>query len=409
MTQPDEMSTPPERLELIPLDKLRLHPRARKHDPDKLAELTASIKERGQLEPACGRPKEGNIEVYIGAGRFQACQTLGRPLKVLIAEKSDEDVDVDMLHENLKREELNPIAEAGEYKYFNGVKGWSHDQIAEKVGKSKTYVTLSLGLLKLPEEIQQAVTRGTAPRSLAEALLGLKTPEKQLELGRKAIKEGWSVRKTEVEVAKEQAPTKTKAVAPPAVQPPFHPIEKDPVAPTPAEEEPWDGICHFTQDGANMVTLNTFYERGGDPDDLGKLISSELSEWLQTREGSVCDWIWLPETEEEMREFEDLAANSSGPGPLCAKVFIKDPYKIHQKEGVTWDDIKQQNPKKSDPRDYARMMVEVIREFDVPSWDRRYLCSTKLRKEQPLPSALKPGSIPKYPESSNGNGSNGHH
>src|SRR5579872_5247241 len=116
MTLPNESPVPQERLEEIPLDKARLHPRARKHDPDKLAELTASIKERGQLEPARGRPKDGFIEVYIGAGRFQGCQALGKPLKVLISEKSDEDVDLDMLHENIKREELNPIAEAEEYQ-----------------------------------------------------------------------------------------------------------------------------------------------------------------------------------------------------------------------------------------------------------------------------------------------------
>jgi len=414
MTPPEQAPLPQERFEEVPLDKARLHPRARKHDSDKQAELTASIKERGQLEPACGRPKEGYIEVYIGAGRYLACQALGKPLKVLIAEKSDEDVDIDMLHENLKREELDPITEAGEYKYLNEVKGWSHDQIAEKIGKSKTYVTLSLGLLKLPDEIQLSVTRGTAPRSLAEALLSLKTIDKQLEIGRKAIKEGWSVRKTEAEVSKELAPLKAKAPIPPQAQPAL-PLVSEPApktssaSPSTDEENPWVGSCHFKQDGAGMVILETFYERAEDPDELGERISSELSDWLESKEGSACNWIWLPETEEEMSEFENLAANSPGPGPLCAKVFHNDPYKLHQKEGVTWGEMKGTLPLENgdDPKTYARAMVHVVRQYDVPKWDRRWLPPNEPFRRQPPRAIAETPKLTVYPPGSNGG--NGHH
>ena len=108
-----------------------------------------------------------------------------------------------------------------------------------------------------------------------------------------------------------------------------------------------------------------------------------------------------------MKEFEELAATSPGPGPLCAKVFIKDPWKIHQKEGVTWEQMKEHELKDGrDPKWYARTLVQVIREFDVPTWDRRYLPHPP-KPTQPLPPALKPGTIPKYPEGSNGG--NGHH
>ena len=208
MTPPEQSPVPPERLEEISLDKARLHPRARKHDPDKLAELTASIKERGQLEPARGRPKEGYIEIYIGAGRFQGCQALEKPLKVLISEKSDEDVDLDMLHENIKRENLDPVTEAQEYQYQMKAHGWTFDQMAQKAGKGKSSIVQLISLLRLPKDALESVSRETISISHGELLLRLSTPEKQDEMAKNIIKEGWSVRKTEAEVAKELASLK---------------------------------------------------------------------------------------------------------------------------------------------------------------------------------------------------------
>src|SRR5579872_3146989 len=102
-------------------------------------------------------------------------------------------------------------------------------------------------------------------------------------MAKNIIKDGWSVRKTEAEVAKELAPLKAKA--PSALKGPsaFELLEQlapaTPSAPIPEEEKPWNGICRFKQDGASMVTLETFYERSEDPEEFGELVSSELSEW----------------------------------------------------------------------------------------------------------------------------------
>src|SRR5579864_4985441 len=145
----------------VPLENICIHPRARAHDPAKLAELTASIKERTQLQPARGRPApDGKVEVYIGHGRYLACNALGMPtLNVIVEPRSDEDVDLDMLHENLKREDLDPITEARDYDYLAKNRNWNQNQIAQKVGKSQQSISDSLALLELPEEVQDFTRR----------------------------------------------------------------------------------------------------------------------------------------------------------------------------------------------------------------------------------------------------------
>jgi ParB family chromosome partitioning protein len=155
----DPVATAAERLESITVDKLHLHPRVRAHDSEKLTELTSSIKEHGQLQPARGRPKDGAIEIYIGCGRYQACFALGRPLQVLIADKTDEQVDLEMLHENLKREELDPITEARDYKYMMDLYHWSQGEMAQKAGKSQQSISNCLSLLSLCQEVQELTKR----------------------------------------------------------------------------------------------------------------------------------------------------------------------------------------------------------------------------------------------------------
>ncbi len=146
----------PERLEAVPLENIRLHPRARPHDPEKLAELTASLKDRGQLQPARGRPKDDAIELYIGGGRYRAAQALQKPtLDILISDRTDEEVDVDMLHENLKREDLDPITEAREYDYMIRTFNWNQAEMANRAGMSPQAVSETLALLNLSPELQK--------------------------------------------------------------------------------------------------------------------------------------------------------------------------------------------------------------------------------------------------------------
>jgi ParB/RepB/Spo0J family partition protein len=184
----------------IPVDKAHLHPRARTHNADKLTELIGSVKERGQLQAARGRPKDGSIEIYIGAGRYQACKALGKLLDVIVTEKSDEEVDLDMLHENLKREDLDPITEAKEYDYMMKTHNWNQEEVGQKVGKDQTTIARALSLLKLPDDLQGFMTRVIKGEGHTRHLKKVTDPNQRISLTKQVESEGLSVKETEKRV-----------------------------------------------------------------------------------------------------------------------------------------------------------------------------------------------------------------
>jgi len=125
-----------------------------------MAELKGSMKVLNQLQPARGRWKDGVLEIFVGGGRFQAARELDwECLLVMIVERTDEQVDLEMLHENLKREDLDPITEAREYRFMMDSYHWSQTEMAEKAGKSQQSVSESLGLLDLSPELQDLTAR----------------------------------------------------------------------------------------------------------------------------------------------------------------------------------------------------------------------------------------------------------
>jgi len=166
-----------------------LHARARKHDPEKLKDTIKSMKDRGQLEPARGRPVGDSIEVYIGAGRYAGAQALNwDSLWVVIGDRSDEDVDLDMLHENLKREDLDPLAVAREYDYNMKAHHWTQDQMADKAGVTQKTVSGSLSLLLLSDELQESIRQGIISKTHGIIIAKLNDPSGEKELA-KAIEE----------------------------------------------------------------------------------------------------------------------------------------------------------------------------------------------------------------------------
>jgi ParB-like chromosome segregation protein Spo0J len=134
--------------------------------------------------------------------------------------------------------------------------GWSYDAMAQKAGEAKSYVVETVGLLRLPKELLEAVARATISRSNAELLLRLPSVDKQLEMGRKIIEGGWTVRKTEAEVRKALAPVKPKSdapISPPAAE--FQIIEAAQPTPSQAEEEQdetWRDYFEFTRKNASV-------------------------------------------------------------------------------------------------------------------------------------------------------------
>ena len=168
------------------------------YDENKLAELKASIKEKGILVPILVRLKDGKHEVVAGERRLKAARSLNVPeIPAIIREVSDQEALVLALVENIQREELNPIEEAEAYKKLIEEFRYTQDMVAESVGKDRSTITNLLRLLKLPAEIQQSVYGNGLSVGHARALLSVESPGEQKRLFDLAIKKGLSVRELE--------------------------------------------------------------------------------------------------------------------------------------------------------------------------------------------------------------------
>ena len=168
------------------------------YDETKLAELKASIKEKGILVPILVRLKDGKYEVVAGERRLKAARSLNvNEVPVIIREVSDQEALVLALVENIQREELNPIEEAEAYKKLIEEFHYTQDKVAESVGKDRSTITNLLRLLKLPAEIQQSVYDGGLSVGHARALLGIESSGEQKKLFGLVIKKGLSVRELE--------------------------------------------------------------------------------------------------------------------------------------------------------------------------------------------------------------------
>ncbi len=177
-------------------------------DPEALEELKASIKRRGIIQPIIVRPiAHGTYELVAGERRWRAAQALGIPeIPSLIRAISDEETMEFSLIENLQREDLNPIEEAKAFARLINELGHTQEQLAEAIGKDRTSIANALRLLKLPEEVQQALQDGKITAGHAKALLAVEPTAKQLELFHQALAKALSVRELE-QLASQWHPT----------------------------------------------------------------------------------------------------------------------------------------------------------------------------------------------------------
>ncbi len=167
---------------------------------DALAELAASIKQHGLLQPVVvTRRPGGGYHLIAGERRWRAARLAGlAKVPVVLREASgDGDQLALALIENLQREDLTPIEEARAYHHLRTELGLSQEAIAASVGKERSTVANSLRLLNLPLEVQELVDAGTLSAGHARALAGLDDADRQRELGRRCAAEGWSVRDLE--------------------------------------------------------------------------------------------------------------------------------------------------------------------------------------------------------------------
>jgi len=204
------------------IDKIKSNPyqpRTRM-DEEKLTELSASIKEKGIIQPVVVRQVGEEFELVAGERRFIAVKKLGweRIPAIITGKLSKEEMLELSLIENLQREDLNPIDTARGYKRLLEECHLSQQQLAQKIGKDRSSVANTLRLLNLPEEVQRIISSGKLSEGHARAILSLSSEKEKIALSRRVVKEELSVRKTEdlVYGKKKTSGTKKRATLSPA-------------------------------------------------------------------------------------------------------------------------------------------------------------------------------------------------
>jgi len=178
-------------------------------DADALAELSASIKEVGLLQPPVVRDMgNGTYELIMGERRLRASKLEGlKTIPVIIRQTPDNELLREALLENIHRSQLNPLEEGSAYQNLLNDFGYTHEELASKVGKSRSAITNTLRLLNLPAAVQRRVAAGVLSAGHARALLTLNDESEIEKLANRINAEGLSVRATEEIVATSQNTT----------------------------------------------------------------------------------------------------------------------------------------------------------------------------------------------------------
>ena len=179
-------------------------------DSEALHELAASIKEIGILQPPVVRKIAADkYELIMGERRFRAAKLAGlTKIPVIVRETKDNELLREALVENIHRSNLNSLEEAAAYNQMLTDFGFTHDELADKLGKSRPVITNTLRLLNLPPSVQKRLAAGTLSAGHARALLGLANADEMERLAEKIINQGLSVRATEELIALGGAGTK---------------------------------------------------------------------------------------------------------------------------------------------------------------------------------------------------------
>jgi ParB family transcriptional regulator, chromosome partitioning protein len=220
-------AVPGARFAEIRVDAISPNPRQPRtaFDEEAQAELVQSIREIGLLQPVVVRPtsEPGRYELVMGERRWRAASTAGlERVPAIVRDTADDDLLRDALLENLHRAQLNPLEEAAAYDQLLKDFGCSHDELAQRLGRSRPQVSNTLRLLRLPPGVQRRVAAGVLSAGHARALLGLTDPAAQEQLAHRIVAEGLSVRAVEEIVtvgddsttARRAATRRPKAVAP---------------------------------------------------------------------------------------------------------------------------------------------------------------------------------------------------
>jgi ParB family chromosome partitioning protein len=212
--------------EEVAIDSITPNPRQprRTFDEEALDELSASITEVGLLQPVVVRKLgEGKYELVMGERRWRASARAGlETIPAIVRETQDTDMLRDALLENLHRQQLDPLEEAAAYQQLLDDFGATHEQLSQRIGRSRPHITNTLRLLNLPPAVQKKVAAGVISAGHARALLGWSDPQAQERLAQRIVAEGLSVRTVE-EIVKIGDDTPTKSAHRPNANKPVAP------------------------------------------------------------------------------------------------------------------------------------------------------------------------------------------
>ncbi len=167
-------------------------------ESDKLRDLVASIKEKGVIQPLLARRIAGGYELIAGERRWRAAQIAGlKEVPVVLRDVRDTEMLELALIENIQRADLNPIEEAEGYQKLIDEFDYTQEELSIRVGKERSTISNHLRLLKLPEPVKKDISEGVVTTGHAKAILGLESPQRQIEAHAVVVKKGLSVRETE--------------------------------------------------------------------------------------------------------------------------------------------------------------------------------------------------------------------
>ncbi len=201
----------------VPVDAIRPNAKQPRQvfDEDAQEELRTSIREFGLLQPVVVRETgPGEYELVMGERRWRASRDLGMAaIPAIVRETADDAMLRDALLENLHRAQLNPLEEAAAYRQLLDEFGTTHEELAGRIGRSRSQVTNTIRLLNLPVPVQRRVAAGVLSAGHARALLTLDNADAQDALATRIVAEGLSVRAVEelVAMAAHETPTATRA------------------------------------------------------------------------------------------------------------------------------------------------------------------------------------------------------
>jgi ParB family chromosome partitioning protein len=199
----------------IPLDEITANPLQPRRIFDEAAidELAASIREQGVIQPLLLRPVASGYQIVVGERRFRAARKAGiRTVPAMVRRMDDSETLEIALIENIQREDLNIVEEAEAYRDLQDQFGYSQEELSRRVGKDRSTVSNTLRLLKLPDEVLDAMNRGAIAMGHGRAMLGLADAgeDSMLEVLGQVIGASMSVRQTEELVRRTKAGRTTR-------------------------------------------------------------------------------------------------------------------------------------------------------------------------------------------------------